>query len=78
MARSITSQRVIEELRWLIAERGAPAFVRSDNGPEFIAEALKRHLKASGAQTCFIDPGAPWQNGYLESFNGHQFVSGQR
>jgi transposase InsO family protein len=44
--------------------------VRSDNGPEFIAEAVKRHLKNSGAQTCFIDPGAPWQNGYLESFNG--------
>lgn len=68
--RSITSQRVIEELRRLIAERGAPTFVRSDNGPEFIAEAVKRHLKASGVQTCFIDPGAPWQNGYLESFNG--------
>ena len=54
----------------LIGERGAPVFVRSDNGPEFIAERVKAHLVAAESQTRHIDPGSPWQNGYTESFNG--------
>lgn len=70
VAHSITSQAVIACLDRLMAVRGAPAFVRSDNGPEFIAKAVKAHLKAANAESRFIDPGAPWQNAYTESFNG--------
>lgn len=70
VSRSITSRRVVAELDRLIAERGAPAFVRSDNGPEFVATAVKAHLAASGSEARFIDPGSPWQNAYVESFNG--------
>lgn len=69
-ARSITSSRVRAELARLIAQRGAPVNVRSDNGPEFIAEAVKTYLSETGSRTCFIDPGSPWQNAYIESFNG--------
>lgn len=70
VARSITNREVIACLARLMAVRGAPAFVRSDNGPEFIARAVQAHLRASNADTRFIDPGAPWQNAYTESFNG--------
>jgi len=49
----------------LFAERGAPSFIRSDNGPEFIAGAVKRWLAASGVETLYIEPGAPWENAYL-------------
>ncbi len=49
---------------------GRPAFIRSDNGPEFLAEAVKSYLKEKGTETRFIDPGAPWQNSHVESFNG--------
>lgn len=68
--RSITSIDVIDVLDRLIAERGAPAFIRSDNGPEFVAEAIRRHLDDLNVETRFIKPGAPWENGYIESFNG--------
>ena len=44
--------------------------IRSDNGPEFIAEAVKGWVKAVGAKTAYIEPGSPWENGYCESFNG--------
>jgi len=50
--------------------RGAPAFIRSDNGPEFIAIAVRGWIDGVGARTAFIEPGSPWQNGYVESFNG--------
>ena len=57
-------------LRRLFAERGGPpANLRSDNGPEFVAEALKSYLASEAVQTRYIEPGAPWQNGYAESFN---------
>ena len=69
VARSITAERVIEQLERLFAERGAPANLRSDNGPEFIAEALKAYLADCDVKTRYIEPGAPWQNGYAESFN---------
>jgi len=68
--RSITSTDVIDVLDRLIAERGAPAFIRSDNGPEFVANAVRSHLSDLDVETRFIAPGAPWENGYIESFNG--------
>jgi transposase InsO family protein len=49
--------------------RGVPAYIRSDNGPEFIAEAVRKWIKAVGAKTAYIAPGSPWENGYIESFN---------
>lgn len=67
---SIRSAKVIEVLQRLIDDRGAPAFVRSDNGPEFIAFAVQDWLKSKGVQTAFIPPGKPWHNGINESFNG--------
>lgn len=65
----ITSIDVIEVLKQLIAERDAPSFIRSDNGSEFIAHAIKRWVKEQGMQTLYIEPGSPWQNAYSESFN---------
>jgi transposase InsO family protein len=69
VSRSITSKRVIGELGRLFVRHGAPANLRSDNGPEFVAEALKAYLAAAQVETRYIEPGAPWQNGYVESFN---------
>jgi putative transposase len=57
-----------EILERLFTERGEPAYIRSDNGPEFIAEAIKRWLAASGVKTLYIEPGAPWENAYSETF----------
>lgn len=67
--RSITSKEVIEALRFLFEVRAAPEFIRSDNGPEFIAQALRSWLKESGVETLYIEPGSPWENAYAESFN---------
>ena len=67
---SIRSKRVIETLARLISLHGAPLFLRSDNGPEFVGHAILRWLQVSGIGTAFIDPGKPWQNGADESFNG--------
>ncbi len=69
VARHLTAQDVIGVLDRLFKERGAPAFLRSDNGPEFIAEAVKAWLAESGVKTLYIEPGSPWQNAYSESFN---------
>ena len=66
----IDSGVLIETLDRLIAEHGAPEYIRSDNGPEFIAEKLQRWLAAKGTKTTHIDPGSPWQNGFIENFNG--------
>jgi putative transposase len=66
--RSITAENVVEILARLFAERGAPSFIRSDNGPEFIAKAVMRWLAASGVETLYIAPGAPWENAYSETF----------
>ena len=68
--RSLTSRHVVETLRRLVAERGAPGFVRSDNGGEFIAHRVAGYLHAADSGAKHVDPGAPWQNGYSESFNG--------
>ena len=66
----IRSVRVIEVLSRLVSTRGAPAFLRSDNGPEFVSKALLSWIVAQGIGTALIEPGKPWQNGVTESFNG--------
>ena len=68
--RSIDADAVVATLDRLAAERGAPAFVRFDNGPEFIAHAVADWCRFNGVATVFIDPGSPWQNAWIESFNG--------
>ena len=70
VAGSIRSGRVIEVLSRLISERGAPAFLRSDNGPEFVSKAILQWIVDQDIQRALIDPGKPWQNGTDESFNG--------
>jgi putative transposase len=67
---SIRSGRVIEVLTQLVSVHGAPQYLRSDNGPEFVATAILRWLQTAAIDTAFIDPGKPWQNGTDESFNG--------
>ena len=67
--RKLSSVDVIDMLTDLFILRGPPAFVRSDNGPEFVAEAVQRWVTAVGARTASIEPGSPWENGYIESFN---------
>lgn len=67
---SLTSQAVLAVLKPLFLLRGAPSFVRSDNGPEFIAAEVQAWLKESGSAPHYIDPGCPWQNGFTESFHG--------
>jgi len=68
--RCITSQDVIDQLFQLIIFRGIPEHIRSDNGPEFTAKAVRGWLSRLGVKTLFIEPGSPWENGYIESFNG--------
>jgi transposase InsO family protein len=70
VARSITSEDVIDTLAELFAMRRVPAHIRSDNGPEFIAQAIERWLEQTGVTALYIAPGAPWENGYAESFHG--------
>jgi putative transposase len=67
---SIRSARVIEVLSRLVSKRGAPLYMRSDNGPEFVSHALLKWIRDQGIKTALIDPGKPWQNGSTESFNG--------
>ena len=68
-ARSITSEDVIDTLAELFAMRGVPRHIRSDNGPEFIAAAIRRWLGQVGVEALYIEPGSPWENGYAESFH---------
>ena len=70
VARRLRSQDVLEQLSYLFIYRGLPGFIRSDNGPEFTAKAVRYWLERLGVQTLFIEPGSPWENGYNESFNG--------
>ncbi len=70
VARRITSEDVLDCLAELFVQRGLPGFIRSDNGPEFTAQAVRRWLAELEVQTLFIEPGSPWENGYVESFNG--------
>jgi putative transposase len=68
--RSFKSGDVIDVLNELLAIRGAAKHIRSDNGPEFIAQAIGAWLESARVQTLYIEPGAPWENGYAESFHG--------
>lgn len=68
--RKITAHDVIEALTELFITRGLPEYIRSDNGPEFVADILREWLHNLKVNTLFIEPGSPWENGYIESFNG--------
>ena len=68
--RSIRSSDVIDTLAGLMTARGVPEHIRSDNGPEFTARAVRKWLGGVGARTLYLEPGSPWENGYVESFNG--------
>ena len=70
VSRRLTSQNVIEQLAELFITKGIPEHIRSDNGPEFTAKAVRSWLERLGVKTLFIEPGSPWENGYIESFNG--------
>jgi len=70
VARRIRSDDVLARLAQLFVERGTPRYLRSDNGPEFTARALRTWLERVDVQTLYIEPGSPWENGYIESFNG--------
>ena len=70
VGRSFTSQDVIGVLQYLFAVRGTPQHIRSDNGPEFVAKSVRRWLAQANVKTLFIAKGSPWENGYVESFNG--------
>ncbi len=69
VARSIKATDVVEWLGEVMLIRGVPQHIRSDNGPEFIARAIRRFLTAVGVETLYIAPGSPWENGYAESFH---------
>ena len=68
--RRITSQDVIDKLFQIFVFRGVPEHIRSDNGPEFTARPIRAWLNRLGVKTLFIEKGSPWENGYIESFNG--------
>lgn len=70
VAGGIRANRVVDVLTRIVSTRGAPRYIRSDNGPEFVSKALLRWTKDESIDTAFIDPGKPWQNGTDESFNG--------
>jgi len=67
---SFGAREVIECLEWLYLTRGVPEYIRSDNGPELVAKALQKWLEEKGCKTIYIKPGSPWENPYIESFNG--------
>jgi putative transposase len=69
VSRKLKAVDVIEVLSDLFILRGVPAHIRSDNGPEFVAKAVRDWVSAVGAKTAYIEPGSPWENGYCESFN---------
>ncbi|MEM9592083.1 MAG: IS3 family transposase [Pseudomonadota bacterium] len=78
--RKLNSGNVIDALSDLFILRGVPSFIRSDNGPEFVAQAVQDWIKAVGAKTAYIEPGSPWENGYCESFNARfrdEFLNGE-
>jgi putative transposase len=81
VARSITADDVVNRLDALAAERGAPRYLRMDNGPEFVAHAINDWCRFNASGSLFIDPGSPWQNGWIESFNARlrdEFLNGQQ
>ena len=70
VARRLRSKDVLEALGELFLKRGIPAHIRSDNGSEFVAIELREWLHRMDVKTLYIEPGSPWENGYIESFNG--------
>lgn len=70
VARRLSSREVIEAVAELAQHRGLPAHIRSDNGPEFIAHAVRKWMERAKVKTLYIEPGSPWENGYSETFNG--------
>ena len=80
VSRRINSNQVIEVLAAAMIEHGIPEYIRSDNGPEFVAIELRKWLAQTGARTLYIEPGSPWENGYCESFNSKlrdEFLNGE-
>jgi len=80
VGRRINSSQVIEVLAEAMIEHGIPEYIRSDNGPEFVAKDLRKWLAQTGARTLYIEPGSPWENGYCESFNSKmrdEFLNGE-
>ena len=69
VARRLRSEKVLERLSDLFVRHGVPKYVRSDNGPEFTAKKVRECLDKVGVKTLFIEPGIPWENGYVESSN---------
>jgi transposase InsO family protein len=70
VSRRITAHDVLNQLYKLFIMRGVPEHIRSDNGTEFTAVAVREWLAKVGVKTLYIEPGSPWENGYIESFNG--------
>jgi len=70
VARKLTSEDVLERLSDLFVRRGVPDHIRSDNGSEFTAKRVREWLERVGVKTLYIEPGSPWENGFVESFNG--------
>ena len=78
--RHFSAEDVVATLDQLLAERGAPSYLRCDNGPEFVADVMAAWCQEVGTTTAFIDPGSPWQNGWVESFNSRlrdEILNGQ-
>ena len=70
LGRRMNHQDVLDTLTRLFVQRGTPEYIRSDNGPEFTAQAVREWLDRLDVNTAYIEPGSPWENGYIESFNG--------
>jgi len=70
VSRKLSSEDVLCRLAELVVQRGTPEYIRSDNGPEFTAKAVRKWLGRVHVQTLFIEPGSPWENGYIQSFHG--------
>lgn len=68
--KNITSKHVLDTISKLFLTRDIPAYIRSDNGSEFTAKALQKFIKNVGVKTAYITPGSPWENGFIERFNG--------
>jgi transposase InsO family protein len=80
VARRISSRNVLDQLNELFLTRGTPDYIRSDNGPEFVAHTVRSWLTAIGVNTLYIEPGSPWENGYVESYIGKlrdEFLNGE-
>ncbi len=70
VARRLRAGDVLDHLAEVFVYRGVPEYIRSDNGPELMANTVRKWLSRMGVKTLFIEPGSPWENGYIESFNG--------